>query len=91
MFILEEIWRMSKCAATCSNHTCAWDIQIVRRFNKTSFSLCKFVAFVDTIRGSEKIVQNKLVTGLISPELLSRSGRTIRYMAIIIMHRKSIC
>ncbi|XP_003372601.1 peptidyl-tRNA hydrolase [Trichinella spiralis] len=28
---------------------------------------------------------------LIAPELLSRSGRTIRYMAIIIMHRKSIC
>ncbi|KRY24257.1 hypothetical protein T01_3873, partial [Trichinella spiralis] len=28
---------------------------------------------------------------LIAPELLSRSGRTICYMAIIIMHRKSIC
>ncbi|KRZ57927.1 hypothetical protein T02_14398 [Trichinella nativa] len=63
MVILEEIWRMSNCAGSCSNHTCGWDIQIVRRFNKTAFSLCKFVAFVDTTRGSKKIVQNKLVTG----------------------------
>ncbi|KRY44389.1 hypothetical protein T03_7169 [Trichinella britovi] len=91
MVILEEIWRMSNCAGSCSNHTCGWDIQIVRRFNKTAFSLCKFVAFVDTIRGSKKIVQNKLVTGSIAPDLVSGSGRLICHMAIIIVHRKSIC
>ncbi|KRY02877.1 hypothetical protein T12_248, partial [Trichinella patagoniensis] len=33
MVILEEILRMSNCATTCSNHSCGWDIQIVKSFN----------------------------------------------------------
>ncbi|KRX75265.1 hypothetical protein T06_1710 [Trichinella sp. T6] len=60
-FIFVEIWPMSNCASTCSNHTCGWDIQIVESFIETAFSLCKFVTFVYTIGKSQISVQNKRV------------------------------